>query len=153
MSNAWPSNSRHPPDGADGNVSSVFGFLSKEIKGRLYDPAAENPRYIAPGRCGTLKHTNPPVPNVRNELHDDVIAWRVGRTFNESQESLLYANVTRGFKAGSYGALPLIPTAQAVPIVPKRLTACEAGFKSSFADHLHTFGSHLLIPLALLWTC
>ena len=66
-----------------------------------------------------------------NTLKEDNISWRVGIDFTPDEDTLIYANVSRGFKIGAF---PLIPAALAFqydPATQEKLTAYEAGFKLS----------------------
>lgn len=70
----------------------------------------------------------------QNKLEEDNIAWRFGIDFEPSSNHLVYANVSRGFKAGSFSNLPASDATQLRPVTQERLTAYEIGFKSSLAD-------------------
>lgn len=59
----------------------------------------------------------------------DSLTWKVGADYNVSDDTLLYASVTTGFKAGG---IALGGCANAYD--PEELTAYEAGFKTYFAD-------------------
>ncbi|MGB5076837.1 MAG: TonB-dependent receptor [Sphingorhabdus sp.] len=66
-----------------------------------------------------------------NTLNEDNLSWRVGVDFTPNNDTLVYVNVSRGFKIGAF---PLIPAALAFqydPATQEKLTAYEAGFKLS----------------------
>ena len=74
------------------------------------------------------------------ELGEDAFSWRVGADYKATDNILLYANVSRGFKSGGFngGFLSLDPVEAAVltqPYDPEYLTAYEAGFKSDLLDN------------------
>lgn len=61
-------------------------------------------------------------------------AWRVGIDFKPGERSLIYANISRGFKAGSTTVIPVTSLSQLVPIAQEQLTAYEVGFRTSAFD-------------------
>lgn len=88
---------------------------------------------VASGGCITL------LPNgtsglYRSSLNEDNVSWRVSLDYKASPDVLLYANVTKGYKAGSFGSLPAVSYLQYKPVNQESVLAYEAGFKASLAD-------------------
>lgn len=69
-------------------------------------------------------------------LDQDNVAWRVGLDYKPNADTLIYANVSRGFKAGSAPVgSPLLQTALR-PVTQEELTAYEVGFKSELVKSI-----------------
>jgi iron complex outermembrane recepter protein len=62
------------------------------------------------------------------------VSWRVGLDYKASKDVLIYANASRGYKAGSFPALAAASYISALPVVQESVTAFEAGFKAKLAD-------------------
>ncbi|MBP8671743.1 MAG: TonB-dependent receptor [Sphingobium sp.] len=108
-------------DAGDGELAASFGLASTTP--------------IAPGECVTLDQTTfAAVPIVRNTLKQNNSSWRAGLDWKPTRDALVYANVTRGFKAGSYPTVPGLFPEQFSPVTQERVTAYEAGFKLSALD-------------------
>ncbi|MBB3034708.1 TonB-dependent receptor [Alteriqipengyuania lutimaris] len=68
-----------------------------------------------------------------SEVFDDV-TWRAGVNFEPSEDHLIYALVSSGFKSGGFQDNPTNAIAAATPFEPETATQYELGQKSSFAD-------------------
>lgn len=66
----------------------------------------------------------------RGQLNEDNISWRVGLDWKAAPDFLLYGNVSRGYKAGSFPSLGASLQSQYTPVVQESLLAFEAGMKS-----------------------
>jgi iron complex outermembrane recepter protein len=76
-----------------------------------------------------------------NTLKEDNLSWRAGLDFTPNNDTLVYLNVSRGFKIGAF---PLIPAALAFqydPATQEKLTAYEAGFKISASRAVQVNGA------------
>jgi len=113
-------------DAGDGALSAAFGALSSELSG--------SPTVIPPGACVTLGPDGKPVPIVRSSLNQNNVSWRGGISWKPDQNALLYANVTKGYKAGSYPTIPGLNPEQFQPVTQESLLAYEAGFKLTMLD-------------------
>jgi outer membrane receptor protein involved in Fe transport len=122
-------------DNGDGVMGRAFGLLSNTLRGVAGEPVPGDPGYVAPGTCLTTDpDTHLPIAIVTNGFSEHNFSWRTGFSWKPIRDMMLYANVARGFKAGSYGTIPILLPVQAQPIPQERLTAYEAGFKSSFLN-------------------
>src|SRR3546814_603574 len=64
----------------------------------------------------------------------DLLSWKVGVDFKPVAGSLFYANVTKGYKAGSFPTITA-PTVSAYrPVVQESVITYEAGFKQELFD-------------------
>jgi outer membrane receptor protein involved in Fe transport len=122
-------------DYGDGELATGFGYLSNLLNGNPTVPNPGDPSYIPPGGCATLDSvTNLPLSIVTNNRHENNVSWRTGLAWKAQPDTLLYANVTKGFKAGSFGTLPLIRPAQAALVPQESVLAYELGFKSAWLN-------------------
>ncbi|WP_084238349.1 TonB-dependent receptor [Sphingomonas asaccharolytica] len=121
-------------DSGNGDISTVFSFVSNLLRGFAAPVVA-----LQPGACATLGEVgygtpNVPVPIVAKRLSEDNFSWRAGLNWKPDRDTLLYANVTKGYKAGSFPTVPgLFPT-QFDPVTQESVLAFEAGFKIAAFD-------------------
>ena len=117
-------------DAGDGNAASIFGPFHSFLRSLAGLPP--NPP-IPEGGCITA---NPlVVPElVESSLEEDNVSWRFGLDWRPDENHLLYANVSKGYKAGGYPMLGATSTLQYVPTVQESVVAYEAGFKSTLAE-------------------
>jgi iron complex outermembrane receptor protein len=116
-------------DNGNGQLAAAFSFLSSSLSG--------SPTAIPPGGCVTLSSTTnkPLTDGIHSSLDQDNVSWRTGLSWKPLTDVMLYANVTKGYKAGSYGTVPAIRPVQADPVTQESVLAYETGFKSEFLDH------------------
>ncbi len=134
--------------GPNGNVDKLFNVLGG-MSGLPFTP-------IGPSQSYTLNSINIPLPKdvkilspvstggflglgipgfpLEAILEQDNVSWRFGADFKATDDVLLYANVSRGFKAGSFPANASSAYTGALPVTQEKVTAYEAGFKAGFAD-------------------
>ena len=113
-------------DGGDGNLAGGVALIPT-LGGGAFDPAP-------PGGCVSLSPTLQRLPTVTDELNEDNISWRLGLNWKPNDDALVYANVTRGYKAGAFTPVPAIFAAQFVPVTQEKVTAYEVGAKAAFLD-------------------
>jgi len=114
-------------DPGDGHIAAVFTFLSSTIRGTPTPP-------IKPGGCTNLNAAFLPVL-FDESLNQHNVSWRVGDDYKPSDTLLLYANVAKGYKAGSFAQSPASTTAQLRPVTQESVIDYEAGFKQQLFDH------------------
>lgn len=134
--------------GANGNVDKLFNVLGG-LSGLPFTP-------IGPDSCYTLNSIGVPVPKdvtissplstggfaglgvpgnpFQAALAQNNVSWRAGLDYKISPYVLFYANVSRGYKAGSFPALAAATYTAALPVVQEKVTAYEAGIKASTVD-------------------
>jgi iron complex outermembrane recepter protein len=114
-------------DSGAGDLSTIFGFIQGFLLSR--------PVTAAPGQCVTLLPDNS-TGRFSGTLSQDNFSYRVGINWNPGgSEALLYANVSQGYKSGSFPTLSASNSGQLQPVVQERLVAYEAGFKLPLADN------------------
>jgi iron complex outermembrane recepter protein len=89
---------------------------------------------IPPGGCVTLNLATLQQGTVYSHLDENNVAWRGGLDWKPDSDTILYANVTRGFKAGNYALVPAVFSYQEAPVKQEEVLAYEAGFKRAFAE-------------------
>ena len=121
---------------ADNNVAELFTILGTILGGQTVP--------LGLGDCYTLHDVNQPgnpannLPGdaFRSELSEDNVSWRAGVDFKASSDTLLYANVSRGYKAGSFPVITASLQSQLVPAKQESVTSYEAGFKTKLAGNM-----------------
>ncbi len=107
----------------NGNVNKLFNTFSA-------DPAIQ----IPPEGCYTINYEGVPGEVFRGNLSEDNVSWRVGIDYDINPDVLVYANVSRGYKAGSFPTLAAAQFVALEPVTQESVTAYEAGFKASLAN-------------------
>jgi outer membrane receptor protein involved in Fe transport len=80
--------------------------------------------------------------NFYGELDESNVSWSVGADFKPTDEALLYANVSKGYKAGSFPLVSAATWSQQVGISQESLVDYEVGFKTqAFNRRLTTNGA------------
>ena len=67
-------------------------------------------------------------------LDENNVSWRGSVNWKPAADTLLYANVTKGYKSGDFGTLPAVSYQQFQPVRQESVVACEAGFKTTLID-------------------
>ncbi len=111
----------------DRNVYELFELLGTLLGGQTVP--------LAPGDCYTLNSDSLPGDVFVNRLSEDNVSWRAGIDFKATPETLLYANVSRGYKAGSFPVITASLQSQLLPARQESVTSYEAGFKTRLADN------------------
>jgi outer membrane receptor protein involved in Fe transport len=112
----------------------VGAFFYTALLGGAYGPYAGQPYAIndlgvvnngvAPGAPGAFK----------GELKEHNTSYRVGIDWKPQPGLLFYANVSKGYKAGSFPTISASVFSQYLPVVQESVQAYEAGFKASLFD-------------------
>ena len=119
-------------DPGDGGLANSFSFLY-DVIGR---PALGEPGNVSipPGGCVTANPMFTPVePN--EQLNQNNVSWRIGPTFNLTPDTIAYANVSRGYKAGTFPTLGGVQASQFNPTKQESVVAYEVGAKSTQFQH------------------
>lgn len=117
-------------DAGDGVTANNFGTLLNVFRAGAGLPPVPA---IAPGGCFSADPAF--VPGlVVDKLKEDNLSWRAGVDWKPSNQILVYANVSKGFKAGSFPTLAATLQSQLEPALQESLVAYEAGFKGTLAD-------------------
>lgn len=131
-------------DGGDGswsaaskNIQNLLAFVNGFITEAQY-AAGEGPGIDpGPGACATTgpgPTFNPAVPDFFNKLYQGNWSFRAGIDWKVVPDTLVYANISRGFKAGGFPTVATSSYTQLDPAVQEQLTAYELGVKSTLFD-------------------
>jgi iron complex outermembrane recepter protein len=90
-----------------------------------------------PGSCISFA-TGPfppytPAGAVHSAINQDNVSWRTGVNWKVLPETLVYFNVSKGYKAGDFSTQPIVFASQVVSVSQESLLAYEVGFKSTLA--------------------
>jgi iron complex outermembrane receptor protein len=112
----------------DGNAAAGITALETIIKhGVGVVPAL-------PGQCFTLGPNLTP-GWVQGQLDQPNISWRFGADWTPIEKTLLYATVSKGYKAGNFPTLAASDYLSLKPVTQESLVAYEVGVKSRLADN------------------
>lgn len=95
---------------------------------------------FAAGDCITLKSGNGTAPYqpvggyLTRRLSEDNLSWRGNLSWKPNRDAHLYTNVTKGYKSGSFSALPVLFDTQYLPVTQESVLQYEAGFKINVLD-------------------
>ncbi|MCK9505164.1 MAG: TonB-dependent receptor [Porticoccaceae bacterium] len=106
---------------AGSNLAALFNILGA-ASGVPFDP-------IGIGGCISLNDVGVPGFPFINTLSEDNVSWRAGADYRLNDDVLLYANISKGYKAGSYPTLSASDAIQLIPVRQESVLAYEAGFK------------------------
>ena len=96
----------------------------------LISTGFSDPLAITPGDCVTLDPAQGFAPLlVKDNLTEDNTSWRLGVNYQPNDELLLYTNIAKGFKSGSFPVLSAPNAIQLEPVTQEEVLAYEAGFK------------------------
>jgi outer membrane receptor protein involved in Fe transport len=118
----------------DGKVADLFNLL-----GTLGGTVPFTP--IGTGDCYVLNKNGVPGDRFIDTLQQNNVSWLAGLDYRVNSDVLVYANISRGFKAGSYPTLSASIFAEYEPVTQESVTSYEAGFKAGFADRRIQFNA------------
>ena len=117
-------------DTGDGVTALNFGVLQNVF--RTGAGLAPNPS-IPAGGCVTSNAAF--VPGlVHSRLDEDNLSWRAGAEWAPADRVLVYANISKGYKAGGFPDLAATLDTQFRPAKQESLLAYEVGFKTTLAE-------------------
>lgn len=111
------------------DANAALGFTALQIIGKV-----PNPVTVAIGQCQTLDASGRPA-QFRDELNENNFSWRVGADWTPLPGTLLYATVSKGYKAGSFPVPAATSYVQLLPVTQESVLAYEIGTKTRFLDN------------------
>jgi len=87
---------------------------------------------IPEGGCLTLNSETFLPGFVNGDTDEDNVSWRAGLKWKAGDDTLLYGNVTKGFKAGNYSQVPGVLSDEYEPVKQESVLAYEVGGRRSF---------------------
>ncbi len=134
-------------DGGDGTWADISVEIQQLLQ--LLDgvPFADTSGLDAgPGNCASFGPgpTYFPEPDgFTDELNEDNVSWRVGVNWEAGPGQLLYANISQGYKSGSFPTVASAAFYQLEPAKQEDLLAYEIGTKLALADGRLQFNAAL----------
>jgi iron complex outermembrane receptor protein len=113
-------------DGGDGGYANGVAFLSTRLTGTA--------QTIAPGDCGVLDGQGRPLPIYKGTLNEDNVSFRTSLNWKPNRDTLIYASIAKGYKSGSFPALPSPFAGSKAPIGQESVLAYEVGTKLSLGS-------------------
>jgi iron complex outermembrane recepter protein len=116
-------------------LSQVFTILSAQAAATYLAETGMpgQPSIVVKGDCFSLGEDGNNDPFV-DELDEDNVSGRGALSWAPTDDYLLFASVSRGFKAGGFPVLNPARKAQLVPVTQEELLAYELGSKLSFFE-------------------
>ena len=120
-------------DNGNGEIAAAFSFVSSLFTGV--------PQTIAPGSCITLNNDNTPAPIIRAQLNQNNVSWRAGLNWKPDTSTMLYGNITKGYKAGSFETSGQATAGQNTGVPQESVLAYELGFKTEVSRKVQISGA------------
>lgn len=111
-----------------GNVDKLFNVLGGLLGTVPFTP-------IGPSNCYTLNQNFVPGEPYANTLAQSNVSWQGGVNYQVLPETMVYATVSRGYKAGSFPSLAAALYRALSPVTQESVTAYETGIKSQTLDN------------------
>lgn len=127
----------------DDNLAAGLTAVQSLIKGGVGVVPVGN------GECYTMDETFTPGMHT-DSLDETNVSWRFGVDWKPVEDTLIYATVSKGYKAGSFPAtLVATQTVQLKPVTQESVLAYEVGFKAQpFAGRLDLTGAYFYYEYA-----
>lgn len=119
--------------GSDEGTARTIEFLQQLFNSLIFGVPSFVP--ITPGTCATTTGLGASaatsfIPTlVTDDLNEDNISWKGGLSYQGTRDLLVYGNISRGYKAGSFPTTSASTVAQYLPVTQEALTAYEIGVK------------------------
>ena len=110
----------------DGLVSTLFDIIGG-FSGNPFTP-------IGVDGCYVLNRKGVPGDHIISRLAEDNFSFRGGLDYKPTNDTLFYANISKGYKAGSFPTLASATYVAYQPVTQESVLSYEAGFKLSLAD-------------------
>lgn len=127
-------------DSGNGNAAAAYNGFTNFLRSSNGLPPLSASQRIMPGGCITSNADF--IPGFKlDRLEQSNTPWNINVNLKPFDRSLIYARVSRGFKAGNYPSLSAGNNASFTPVVQEDLLAYELGFKSNAIDGLSVEGA------------
>ncbi len=111
------------------------GCLADDTLGRGFGQVFFQGPGLVRGQCVTIL-PNGTQGSYATSLDESNVPWRASINYKPGADTLIYANVTKGYKSGDFGTLPALSYQQFQPVRQESVLAYEAGFKTLLADRV-----------------
>ncbi|MDE2411882.1 MAG: TonB-dependent receptor [Sphingomonadales bacterium] len=91
---------------------------------------------VQPGGCVTFTPNFPQIynPELVDHLNEDNLSWNAGVNYKTGGGTLLYARVSKGYKAGSFPTASVVSYTGYIPVKQESVLAYEVGIKAPLFD-------------------
>ncbi len=89
---------------------------------------------FVPNGCLQYNNNRTSTGPVHNRIHDDTVSWRANIDWSPSPDTLVYANISRGYKSGVFPVAPGVYDTTLRPVGKEKVTSYEAGLKAKLLD-------------------
>ena len=110
----------------DGQVAELFTLLGEIFTGQRIE--------LGPRDCYTLNDQLLPGEPFEFKLSEDNVSWKVGADYRLNMDTLLYVNVSEGYKAGSFPAITASVQSALIPATQESVLSYELGTKATLLD-------------------
>ena len=114
-------------DGGDGRSNAFVIAIARALNPGLTIPD------LHIGDCTVLGPNNLP-SRFLDTLQENNFSWRAGVDYKPTRDVLLYGNISKGYKAGSYPLVGTLSYVSYLPVVQESLLDYEGGFKAKLFD-------------------
>ncbi|MFD2499816.1 TonB-dependent receptor [Rhizorhabdus histidinilytica] len=115
----------------------VGDFFYNLLLGGAFGPYVQGACYVINDQGTTINGVSPGAPGrFKSTLKEDNLSWRVGVDWKPQPGLLIYGNVAKGYKAGSFPAVSASAFTQFLPVKQESVLAFETGIKTSLFDRL-----------------
>src|SRR3546814_922965 len=90
---------------------------------------------IPPGGCGTVDTATFATGLIHKQFSEDNFSWKATVDWKLTDETMLYASGSRGYKAGNFVNITAVFSDSFDPVPQEKITAYELGFKSKMLDN------------------
>ncbi|MEI9988614.1 MAG: TonB-dependent receptor [Rhizomicrobium sp.] len=116
----------------NGNLATSVNIVNRTLFPLIYGVATPAP--IGTGDCVSFNPATDSFGVINEKLDEDNLAWRIAADWQVSPGTLLYASVSKGYKAGNIPIIAANIASQEVPAKQERLLSYEVGVKTALAD-------------------
>jgi outer membrane receptor protein involved in Fe transport len=119
--------------GDPGNVAPVI-TLTDFLNGVYQAVFGPQTPTILPGESISFNPATGRAETFFGKLNENSTSWSAGVDYKPSRDLLFYANVSRGYKAGSFATVAAATFAAYAPVTQESILDYEVGFKSTLAN-------------------
>lgn len=110
-------------------------FFYNVLLGGRFGPYPAGACFAINDQGRTVNSVAPGAPGEYGDvLHEDNISWRAGIDWKPADDLLFYANVAKGYKAGSFPTATGSTFTSYLPVTQESVLSYEAGVKASLLD-------------------
>lgn len=110
----------------DGRVATLFTIIGELLTGIVVPLSNED--------CYTLNDDFLPGTPFVYDLNEDNVSWKTGLDYHANDDTLVYLNVSKGYKTGSFPAITAAIQSSLIPATQEDVTSYELGVKATLMD-------------------